>query len=68
MFYVKEKIGDSTEIKVEINDENVHAVCPVCGREVDVDLSEIFSDGEADLFSTQVLCAACSKNIVKKEG
>ena len=29
-----------------------------------VDLAEIFADGEGDLFSTQVVCAACAKRSV----
>ena len=41
MFYVKETIGDTTEINIEINDENVFCRCPVCGREVLVDLEEV---------------------------
>lgn len=68
MFYVKEKLNEVTEIKVEVNDENVFGRCPICGCEVEVDLSEVLSDKESDLFSTQVLCASCSKNIIKKEG
>ena len=29
-----------------------------------VDLADIFADGEGDLFSTQVVCAACAKRSV----
>ena len=46
MFYVKEKISDAMEIVVEINDENVFCICPSCECEVNVDLSEVFADGE----------------------
>ena len=38
MFYVKEPIHDAMEVTVEINDENVFCRCPVCGREILVDL------------------------------
>lgn len=62
MFYVKEKIGDTVEIKIEINDENVLCRCPKCGCEVLVDLAEILSDGVSDLFGTAVCCAECSKD------
>ena len=38
MFYVKEPIHDAMEVTIEINDENVFCRCPVCGREILVDL------------------------------
>jgi hypothetical protein len=63
MFYVKERLNDSMEISVEITDENVFCYCPNCGTEVSVDIGEILSDGESDLFGTAVFCKACSKNI-----
>ena len=56
MFYVKENINDTVEVKVELNDENVF-----CGKEVSVDLSVIFADGMGDMYGTAVCCSACSK-------
>lgn len=47
MFYVKKTIGDTTEINIEINDENVFCRCPVCGREVLVDLEKVLATGRA---------------------
>lgn len=63
MFYVKEKMNDVMEISIEISDENVFCHCPICGSEVSVDLAEILSDGESDLFATAVFCSECSKKI-----
>lgn len=63
MFYVKEKINDAMEVSVEINDENVFCICPICGCEVNVDISEIFADGNGDLYGTSVYCNECSKKI-----
>lgn len=63
MFYVKEKICEAADITVEINDENVFCRCPYCGTEVQVDIAEILSDGESDLFSTSVLCECCTKKV-----
>ena len=37
---------------VEINDENVFCRCPVCGREVPVNLKNVLSDSDADLVGT----------------
>jgi len=68
MFYVKEKINDSMEVSIEINDENVFCTCPGCGNDVKVDLSEVFADGDGDLFSTGVYCDECSRKIVASHG
>lgn len=64
MFYVKEQLNDALDISVEINDENVFCRCPHCGSEVQVDLADVFHDGEIDLFGTAVLCDRCSKKIL----
>lgn len=61
MFYVKEKINNSMEISIEINDENVICTCPKCGKEVGVDLVEVLEEG--DLVSTQVCCNTCSETM-----
>jgi hypothetical protein len=61
MFYIKTKQHSGKTITTEITDENVFTRCPECGRAMPIDLAEIFSDGEGDLFSTQVFCAACTK-------
>ena len=61
MFYVKEKINDSMEVSIEINDENVFCTCPKCGKEVLVDLVEVLEEG--DLVSTQVCCNTCSETM-----
>ena len=63
MFYVKERLNDAMEVSIEITDENVFCHCPMCGAEVSVDLAEILSDGESDLFGTAVLCKECGKKI-----
>lgn len=69
MFYVKEQLSDAMEVTIEINDENVFCRCPRCGAEEQIDLAEIFVDGEGDLFSTAVLCDSCSrKQIGGKSG
>ena len=62
MFYVKEQLGDTVEVSIEINDENVFCRCPSCGSEVD--LAEVFSDGDGDLFGTSVLCDSCSRKMM----
>lgn len=61
MFYIKTKSASGKTVKTEITDENVFTLCPECGRELPVDLAEVFSDGEGDLFSTSIICSACTK-------
>ena len=61
MFYVKEKLTDIVEVKVELNDENVFCTCPDGGKEVGVDLSCVFADGIGDMYGTAVLCKECVK-------
>lgn len=61
MFYVKESLSDTLEISTQITDENVFCHCPMCGSEVPVDIAEILSDGESDLFGTAIYCSECSK-------
>lgn len=63
MFYVKEKLSDAVAVSIEITDENVFTRCPGCGDEVSVDLAELFSDGESDLYGTAVYCDECSRKI-----
>ena len=65
MFYVKEPINDAMEVTIEISDENVFCRCPVCGREVMVDLEEVLGDGNGDLFDTAVLCEDCSRELLE---
>lgn len=66
MFYIKTKQLSGKAVTTEITDENVFTRCPECGREIPIDLAEIFSDGEGDLFSTQVFCAACAKESTER--
>lgn len=55
MFYLK-KLG----FKLYIESDNVYTVCPICEKEHRVDISEVFSDGQSDLYGTAILCPICS--------
>ena len=65
MFYVKEPINDAMEVTIKISEENVFCRCPVCGREVLVDLEEVLGDGKGDLSGTAVLCEDCSRELME---
>lgn len=50
MVYVKEKLADGVEIRINITDENVFSKCPTCGRELPMgDLGEV-SEYDTDIF------------------
>lgn len=55
-FYLKHK-GE----RLEIREDNVYTVCPKCGREHTVDIQDVLSTPDADLYSTSVYCEDCSK-------
>ena len=65
MFYTKSRLPGGERVKTEITDGNVFTKCAICGRELPVDLAEVLSDGEGDLFSTSILCARCSQGSMK---
>lgn len=44
MFYVKEPITDNMEFQMEITDKNVFCRCPVCGKEVPVNLEKVLGN------------------------
>lgn len=60
MFYIKEKVNNNAEIKIEIQEDNVFTICPRCGAEHQVDLREVLSCPQTDLYSTSVYCAKCA--------
>jgi len=62
MFYVKENLSDTVLVTVEIHDDNVFCTCPGCSCEVEINLAELFSNGEGDLYGTSVYCPECSKS------
>lgn len=55
VFYLK-KFG----FKLYIESDNVYTTCPVCHKEHRVDISEVFSDGQSDLYGTAIYCPICS--------
>ena len=66
MFYLKTKLANGKVVKTDITDENVFTCCLECGRELPIDLVEVFSDGEGDLFSTSIICSTCAKKRSEK--
>lgn len=63
MFYIRHQMGQDLTIKINIHDENVFTRCPYCSKELSVDLSEVLSNEDSDLFSTAVVCSACAAKV-----
>lgn len=61
MFYLKHK-GK----RLEIHDDNVYTRCPQCGKERVVDLQEILSSGDGDLYGTAIFCSSCLEKHKKR--
>ena len=68
MFYTKTKLPGGGTAKTEITDESVFTECPDCECEFPVDIAEILSDGEGDLFSTHIFCSRCSVKRLESRG
>ena len=66
MFYIKTKLPDGKTVKTEVTDENVFTRCSECGKEISIDLAELFSDGNGDLYSSAVICEGCMAKRIKK--
>lgn len=60
MFYVKSTLYGAIEITTEIGPDNVYCRCPYCGKEVQVNLSLLMTDGERGLLDKSVLCEDCT--------
>ena len=66
MFYIKDRLYGAIEVTTEIGPDNVFCKCPYCGKEVQVNLSLLMSDGKGDLLSRSVVCDNC-KRVSKEE-
>lgn len=63
-YYIKGNIGGK-KVRIDITDENVYTACPICGKEHQVDLADIFETG-VDLYGTQVYCGECVRRQTKR--
>lgn len=65
MIYIKTKLNEDVEIKVDLYGDEFHSCCPNCGKEHDVlleDIADIVKNG-GDLGGTSIFCSECSKVI-----
>lgn len=66
MFYLKVPLGNGISIRAEIHGDNVITHCNCCEKEIPVDLADVFSDGEGDLESTELLCPECAVLLLER--
>jgi len=66
MFYVKVPLSQGVTLEAEVHHDNVYTRCHCCGAEMQVDLADVFADGEGDLESTELLCKDCTELLLEK--
>jgi hypothetical protein len=69
MLYVKTKLNDQFEIKVELYEDEIITNCGNCGKELPVEpeeIAEIISNG-CDFVGTTFYCEDCSKGVVTRD-
>lgn len=57
MFFVKSKV-DNKEVKIYITDKNVFCNCNACGKELQINLSDVL-DEDFGLMDTIAYCKKC---------
>ena len=53
-------VDDELSVKVPVEHDNVFTVCPICGEEHQIDLTEVCGDS-FDFYGTSVYCEKCSE-------
>ena len=61
MFYVKTQLNQDAQIEIDSTRANVFCRCPLCGKEVQADLTDFIGDEDFDLCASEVACDACSR-------
>lgn len=61
MLYIKAKINDQVELKVDLYEDEIFTACPICGNEIPVDTDELVSiiQSGADFAGTSIYCNGC---------
>lgn len=62
MLYVKARISDNTEIKVDLYEDEIFSTCPECGKEVQVEPVVVASiiNSEDGFSGTSIYCDDCA--------
>lgn len=62
MIYIKTKVSDNVEMKINLYDDEIYTQCAKCEKEIQIEkeeLKQILENG--DLASTSLFCEKCSK-------
>lgn len=69
MFYLKENLRPGVTIKIDIREDNVFTVCPLCGGEHQIlNLQELITFSKADMFRMKVHCPECRGCLGEEDG
>ena len=53
MYYVKTRINDELEVKIDLTGDNIFTTCPECGAEFPIDIIEMAQVEHFDFYSTR---------------
>ena len=67
MIYIKTKLKDGRIMKSGIQENNAYAMCNECGKEIPVQLGEVFSTDSADPLGADIICPKCTKKYFLKQ-
>ena len=67
MFFIKENLGNQSELITYITEDNVFCTCPKCGVDVQVSLSSVSEYEDFDLSCTAVWCEDCAEHWLKEK-
>ena len=68
MFYIRVPLSDAVSLCVKIRTGCVFTRCACCGREMTVDLADVFANGVKELENTDVLCRECAELLTERLG
>ena len=68
MFSIRVPMSDTVSLCVKIRTGSVFTRCACCGREMTVDLADVFANGVDELENTDVLCRECAALLTERLG
>lgn len=68
MFYTKLRLSENSKVITRLSDKNVYSICPKCGKEIQVNLSDVLKEEDTDLHTTCVYCKSCAKKWLENWG
>ncbi len=68
MFYTKLMLSENSKVITRLSDKNVYSICPKCGKEIQVNLSDVLKEEDTDLHTTCVYCKSCAKKWLENWG